>query len=982
MEDKCAKLILLLNIFVVVRCQSQYKAFENITDCKETGLFFQYYQTSSLKCLTCPENSTSMTVSSDGLDCICNPGYYYTRNFGGGKVTCAKCPANQARSADGWGCVDCGTLGIVNGECLTCGTRITPVERELNGNLYLNVGTNQRERDCRPCQDNTWLNSAGTRCVRCTDYLKTAVGLTTCTCIDAQKADGLCLPSLPTLTNVLTTVPLTDGFAPQFSALLDKQLKASYLMCQENKNETACQTLGNMCALTFFEYEDTSQLTSACNLYKNIIRVNLADWKNFLPDMYFTRDGLVAQDGDRVLDDESITTTYTFDPPMNIKILAASYTQNGEFLGIDSVLGGKIQLCSDTTTRLNAAFVFGTYYSHSCSIPAIDLWDQTKYKPEFYDLFLDFELGDGRQIYPVPIKLNDYLHNRQNVNQESDSKDWHLVKRFFLVDNIATTGAATTAGAQPEYVRYVKSISMNLKLVGSTSTGQIFPPYISITYGTVSLVDAQQGASISTSFSVDYEYSTSKYRRDFQISVGTLSTLSIIYAGYRTWVWSKRAGKPAIDFQTIINFLFFASGSLANIFFVITFGIAFYFLTFFKGQNTVFLFHITGLAEREWLALFGSGFALKCLQMAHMIIMQCTADVFLIDWERPKHVVATSEKKTGSNVSIWRTYFVANEWNEIQTLRKINQIFQIFAVIFFLNVVGFENVATKDPDGRIIKDTTSYRAEDSTMFRYAIGASVYILVALCQWIFFTLIYERFVEDKVRQFVDLCSMSNISVFVMAHAQFGYYVHGKSVHGKADTNMGDMFDMMRREEEDLCGKRGLLPDTDQQTFMMALPRKLRVKYETVMLPVALEGSGAVGGAGKSKETIINTKTNAYNVVNKFLAGFVDHSLKEIDYVVKDKTLLESIMDTEFLDASEKGIFYNDDGHSFDRALFYGNESALVVFDTLLFCIIDLIFQNFVLAGVLTYLITELIAMARDSGGRMNLAKKTLVDQRFLI
>jgi meckelin len=72
------------------------------------------------------------------------------------------------------------------------------------------------------------------------------------------------------------------------------------------------------------------------------------------------------------------------------------------------------------------------------------------------------------------------------------------------------------------------------------------------------------------------------------------------------------------------------------------------------------------------------------------------------------------------------------------------------------------------------------------------------LSAIVQWIFFTLFYERFVEDKVRQFVDLCSMSNISVFVMAHAQFGYYIHGKSVHGKADTNMGDMFDMMRREE----------------------------------------------------------------------------------------------------------------------------------------------------------------------------------------
>ena len=33
----------------------------------------------------------------------------------------------------------------------------------------------------------------------------------------------------------------------------------------------------------------------------------------------------------------------------------------------------------------------------------------------------------------------------------------------------------------------------------------------------------------------------------------------------------------------------------------------------------------------------------------------------------------------------------------------------------------------------------------------------------------------------------------------------------------------------------------------------------------------------------------------------------SLRDVDYVVKDKTLLESIMDTEFFDTTEKGIFY---------------------------------------------------------------------------
>ncbi len=43
-------------------------------------------------------------------------------------------------------------------------------------------------------------------------------------------------------------------------------------------------------------------------------------------------------------------------------------------------------------------------------------------------------------------------------------------------------------------------------------------------------------------------------------------------------------------------------------------------------------------------------------------------------------------KSQASPVSIWRTYFVANEWNEIQTIRKINPTFQVMAVLFFLEV--------------------------------------------------------------------------------------------------------------------------------------------------------------------------------------------------------------------------------------------------------------------------------------------------------
>ena len=41
-----------------------------------------------------------------------------------------------------------------------------------------------------------------------------------------------------------------------------------------------------------------------------------------------------------------------------------------------------------------------------------------------------------------------------------------------------------------------------------------------------------------------------------------------------------------------------------------------------------------------------------------------------------------------------------------------------------------------------------------------------------------------------------------------------------------------------QEDMCGQRGLLPNTEQQTFTMALPRKLRQRYESVLLPAQLQ------------------------------------------------------------------------------------------------------------------------------------------------
>ena len=46
------------------------------------------------------------------------------------------------------------------------------------------------------------------------------------------------------------------------------------------------------------------------------------------------------------------------------------------------------------------------------------------------------------------------------------------------------------------------------------------------------------------------------------------------------------------------------------------------------------------------------------------------------------------------------------------------------------------------------------------------------------------------------------------------RFGYYVHGRSVHGRADTDMLDLQQCLKREENAQTGARGLEPGEDLQ------------------------------------------------------------------------------------------------------------------------------------------------------------------------
>lgn len=170
-----------------------------------------------------------------------------------------------------------------------------------------------------------------------------------------------------------------------------------------------------------------------------------------------------------------------------------------------------------------------------------------------------------------------------------------------------------------------------------------------------------------------------------------------------------------------------------------------------------------------------------------------------------------------------------------------------------------------------------FRVTRSSVLRFALGVSIYAGLALLQVIFWCGFYANVVEDKLQQFTDVCSLANISLFAMAQNNFGYYIHGKSAHGFSDTDMATLLEQLQREAEDLCGHRGLLAGTDDQTFSMALPAKLRNYYDKIVLPATAMGQGVSAPgprAHKLTGTAVQQMVQAYGTMNKFLTRFLEH------------------------------------------------------------------------------------------------------------
>ncbi|MCP9263861.1 Meckelin [Dirofilaria immitis] len=347
----------------------------------------------------------------------------------------------------------------------------------------------------------------------------------------------------------------------------------------------------------------------------------------------------------------------------------------------------------NTCSQQKDKFHFGTFYEMKCFIQFQHLLHLSGDEPIFSDLYIVFlnKLGQ-KQMYAIPIineniRANGEFVNRLTPNEIYNSK-WILTRRLYFIDSISLN--ALNGGKHSAIIRFPEKIDVRIQ-IQSQSNGHIMPPYVRIRYAEIEWNPEKQ---LLLQFNINYFMDKSRFFQYIAIAL-FVSALG------------KRSGKTFIDSATFIKLILFECEILSDIFLFTIFIPTFFIIFAYKIQQIPQ--HVIFNSQQEDILL---SFILATTVLKFISLMHCNAQLiltktFFIDWEQP-HVTFKTNNKTppSSNIIestiinrpvIWRTYLVANEWNELQDYRKTSIGLQMIVTIALLHYLKLEKWAIITP---------------------------------------------------------------------------------------------------------------------------------------------------------------------------------------------------------------------------------------------------------------------------------------------
>lgn len=202
--------------------------------------------------------------------------------------------------------------------------------------------------------------------------------------------------------------------------------------------------------------------------------------------------------------------------------------------------------------------------------------------PVFFDVYLKYD--NSSNLLPLPAQIS--------VAPGGTQANRNLQRRFFLVDAVSAAQQQQSGRQQQQqtaskYIRYAKSITIQVDLSGGQVNGQIYPPVFYVTYDFVSTSNMQ--SRVEVQFQISYTSQLSQEMVIVGIVTGVFVLLSFFWAIFRTWIWNKRSGKLAPDLVTLFKFVMFWFSALSNVLFLIMVALSLYWLIIFKVDNCEFM---------------------------------------------------------------------------------------------------------------------------------------------------------------------------------------------------------------------------------------------------------------------------------------------------------------------------------------------------------------------------------------------------------
>jgi meckelin len=127
------------------------------------------------------------------------------------------------------------------------------------------------------------------------------------------------------------------------------------------------------------------------------------------------------------------------------------------------------------------------------------------------------------------------------------------------------------------------------------------------------------------------------------------------------------------------------------------------------------------------------------------------------------------------------------------------------------------------------------------VLKFFLSAFIFLCILAVQY-FLEILNSYANSLKFQEFVDLCSVSNISVLIMDQHFHGFYIHGKAPWGRSDLTMSELKAELDAEGDGSKRARGIVQDPNKlrnmslvrgeiQTYEIYFPAQLREEYDNL-------------------------------------------------------------------------------------------------------------------------------------------------------